>query len=399
VLSPRVAFFPDSFLEVNGVARTSAALDAFARRRALPFLTVHAGPALHAEYGETGGRLQLPRGPLSLRLEADLTCDLLFWRHAHRVRRAVAAFRPDVIHITGPNDVGQLGAWTAWRLRIPIVASWHTNVHEFAGRRVVRLLRWLPPGLQARAVEQVERRVLDLAALFYRTARITLAPGEELVELLARRTGRPARLMRRGIDADAFSPAWRTARDELFRLGYVGRLSPEKNVRLLAEIERELLARGIRPFRFIIVGRGSERQWLARHMQTAHLPGVLTGEALSRAYADMDVFLFPSATDTFGNAVLEALASGTPAVVTTSGGPRTIVEDGISGVVADGPTAFADAVATLMTDSARLREMRDAARARALEFSWDRIFEGVYDAYAEAADSDAVRAGAEVARL
>jgi phosphatidylinositol alpha 1,6-mannosyltransferase len=389
VLSPRVAFFPDSYLEINGVARTSAALGAFARRRELPFLTVHAGPVLREAYAEDGGTLQLRRGPVSLRLETDLTCDLLFWRHAARVMRAMRAFRPDVIHITGPNDLGQLGAWTAWRLRIPVLASWHTNVHEFAAERIARLLSLLPRQARRRIAAGVERRVLELAVLFYRTARVILAPNEELVDLLEERTGRPARVMRRGIDPDVFSPGWRTAGDDLFRVGYVGRLSPEKNVRLLAGIERALHARGVRPFRFVVVGGGSEREWLARNLAAADLRGVLTGEALSRAYADMDVFLFPSTTDTFGNAVLEALASGTPAIVTGAGGPRTIVEHGVSGFVADGAAGFAEAVAALMTDPLRLQEMRHAGRARALQFSWDRIFEGVYDAYAEAIGSAA----------
>jgi phosphatidylinositol alpha 1,6-mannosyltransferase len=384
VLSPRVAFFPDSFLEVNGVARTSAALEAFARARGLPFLTVHAGPDLRDDTSQQGGRLQLPRSRASLTLEADLSCDLLVWRHARRVRRALCLFRPDVVHITGPNDMSQIGAWTAWRLGVPIVASWHTNVHEFAARRVAHLVSRLPAAVQARLVEQVGRRVLDLAALYYRSARIILAPSAELVDTLEHRTGRPGRLMRRGLDAETFSPRWRTAADRVFRLGYVGRLSPEKNVRLLRDVERALLSRHAGPFRFVIVGFGSERDWLAQNLEHVELPGLLTGAALSRAYADMDVFLFPSTTDTFGNVVLEALASGTPAIVTSSGGPRTIVEDGTSGLVADDASGFAEAITLLMNDPARLAAMRAAARARALQFSWPRIFEGVYDAYGEA---------------
>lgn len=381
---PRVAFFPDSYLEINGVARTSAALDAFARRRGLPFLTVHAGPVLEIAYSGSGGRLQLPRSRVALGLETDLTCDLIFWRHAGRVREALHAFRPDVVHITGPNDVGQLGAWLAWRLGIPVVGSWHTNVHEFAGRRIARVLERVPPGMRSRLVRQVERRVLELAALFYRIPRVLLAPSEELAVLLGQRTRRPVRLMRRGIETDVFSPAWRTARAGVFRLGYVGRLSPEKNIRMLAAIDAALRERQVPVYRFVVIGDGTERAWLAGAIPSAELPGIVTGRRLSRAYADMDLFVFPSTTDTFGNAVLEALASGVPAIVTGEGGPKTIVEDGVSGIVAHGAAGFAEAIAALMNDPARLRAMREAARGRALQFSWDRIFEGVYDAYAEA---------------
>ena len=384
MLSPRVAFLPDCFVEVNGVARTSAALEGFARRRGLPFLVVHAGPCLHEAYGADGGTLQLPRSPVALRLETDLHCDLLFWRHAWRVRRALAAFRPDVLHITGPNDVGQLGAWLAWRLGIPLVASWHTNVHEFAARRTARLLGGVPPAVRDPILRQVEARVLDAAILFYRIPRRLMAPNAELVALLEERTGKPTRLMRRGIQTDLFTPSKRTAGSGPFRLGYVGRLSAEKNVRLLAEVEQNLIARGAPPFRFVIIGQGSEGAWLAAHMQTAEFPGLLQGEALADAYADLDAFLFPSATDTFGLVVLEALASGVPAVVTPFGGPRTIIEDGVSGVVAQDAAGFADAVMRLMGDPEQHRRMRTAARERALDYSWDRTFETVYETYGDA---------------
>ncbi len=94
----------------------------------------------------------------------------------------------------------------------------------------------------------------------------------------------------------------------------------------------------------------------------------------------MDLFVFPSHTDTFGNVVLEALASGVPAIVTPDGGPCTIVRDGITGrIVPD--AEFAAAVAGILADPAKHAEMRIAARAHALTMSWDSVFEGVYAAY------------------
>ena len=112
-----------------------------------------------------------------------------------------------------------------------------------------------------------------------------------------------------------------------FTLGFVGRLSIEKNVHQLAVIHDELLAQGITNFRFLIIGHGQEGVWMQERMTHASFPGVLHGEALSQAYASMDLFVFPSHTDTFGNVVLEALASGVPAIVTPDGGPRYIVRD------------------------------------------------------------------------
>ena len=109
-IEPRVAFFPDSFAEVNGVAHTSRQFVAFAERRNLPMLCVHGGRRTErvVEGGVT--RLSLRRGNVGFRLEADFRYDLFFWRHAERALEAAREFKADVVHITGPNDAGQLGA-------------------------------------------------------------------------------------------------------------------------------------------------------------------------------------------------------------------------------------------------------------------------------------------------
>jgi phosphatidylinositol alpha 1,6-mannosyltransferase len=107
---------------------------------------------------------------------------------------------------------------------------------------------------------------------------------------------------------------------------------------------------------------------------------VLRGAALARAYANMDVLVFPSHTDTFGNVVLEALASGVPAVVTPDGGPKFIVRDGETGFVTVNDQ-FASAVAELVRDRSQLGEMRLKARAYALGCSWDAVFDRVYAGY------------------
>ena len=109
---------------------------------------------------------------------------------------------------------------------------------------------------------------------------------------------------------------------------------------------------------------------------------MLRGNDLARAYANMDLFVFPSHTDTFGNVVLEALASGVPAVVTPDGGPRYIVKDGETGLIAT-DDEFSDAVARLMLDRPLHAQMRSAARLYALSASWDAVFEGVYSTYDE----------------
>ena len=386
---PRVAYFPDSFHEVNGVAHTSRNFLAFAERHRLPFLCVRAGgrTAAFEQIGELR-TLELGRSKASVRMEKDLEFDALFWRHAGAIRRELKRFKPDVIHITGPSELGIFGAYFAWELSIPLAASWHTNLHEYAARRMV----WLTQHLGERRGGAVERGVesgaLWATSQFYKLAQVLFAPNDELCRMLERSTGRPCYLMQRGVDTELFSPARRVriAGDNTVVLGYVGRLSVEKNVALLARVERELAAMGVGGVRFLIVGHGSEEPALRAELSQANFAGVLRGTALAEAYANMDLLVFPSHTDTFGNVVLEALASGVPAVVTPDGGPKFIVRDGETGFVVQ-DDEFARAVAILVQDRARLERMRVCARAYAMECSWDTVFERVYAGYETALEA------------
>lgn len=381
---PRVAFFPDSFIEVNGVAHTSRMLAAYAQQQELPMLCVHG--AAHTAHSTAGSlhQLALARSGCGFRLDADFRYDLLFWRHATRALAAVRDFRADLVHITGPNDTGQLGAYVAWKLGLPLVISWHTNVHEYAGLRLERLLPWLPSVVRRTLARQAAQLSLRSTLQFYQLGRVLLAPNDELCALLRRGTHRPVELMPRGVDTALFAPHKRLRTDSTFVFGYVGRLTPEKNVRWLAILEQGLAAAGVENFRFVIVGEGSERDWLEQNMRHAEFTGVLRGETLARAYANFDLFVFPSTTDTFGNVVLEAQAAGVPALVSAHGGPKFIIQDGVSGLTANTAQEFLQAALGLCTDRARLSAMRAAARARAAEFSWEHVFGLVYQAYAAA---------------
>src|SRR5262249_17733331 len=139
----KVALFSDSHYEANGVARTTCALERYAEQRGLPLLSVHAGPSTGVTAEGSVLRLELKRSQLSpFRLEHDLRFDVAMWRHLRRVMRELRAFAPDVLHFTGPSDIGLLGVYAGCRLGLPMVGSWHTNLHEYASRRL--RLNWLP---------------------------------------------------------------------------------------------------------------------------------------------------------------------------------------------------------------------------------------------------------------
>lgn len=370
----RIAFFPDSYLEVNGVALTSRQLVAFAKRRGYPFFVLHAGPETRLSADGSVTEFELKRGPLSVQADADYWFDPLLWRYLERAEQALREFKPDLVHITGPSDVGILGVRLAFKLGVPIAASWHTNLHEYAGRRMGKLLgdsvaRW------------AERRALDASLRYYRFGKLLYAPNEELAAMIERGTGRRTFLMRRGVDTILYSPEKRRRMDDAFTLGFVGRLTPEKNVQLLAKLEQAIVAAGQAEYKFLVCGQGSEREWLISNLRRAEIPGVLRGEDLARAYANMDLFVFPSWTDTFGNVVQEAMASGAPAIVTAGGGPKFIVEHGKTGFVARTDDEFIELTLKVMADKALHRRMSAAAREYALGVSWDSVFDQVYDKY------------------
>jgi len=167
----------------------------------------------------------------------------------------------------------------------------------------------------------------------------------------------------------------------LLRLGFVGRITPEKGVRLFRKIEQALESAGHGDFRILMVGDGSEVGWLKQNLKHGEFLGVLRGEDLARAYANMDLFVFPSKTDTFGNVIQESAASQVASVVTNEGGPKHLVEAGITGLVAESDDEFVRQVAGLCGDRGRLSKMGVAARARVIGTSWDAAFEMTYEAY------------------
>ena len=380
---PRVALFTDSYYEANGVARTAASFEAFAAARERPLLVVHGGEATQLVESGSVVRLELARWRrTSFALDHDLRFDLALWRHVRRVADVVRWFRPDVLHFTGPSDVGQLAAALGRRLGVPMVGSWHTNLHEYASRRLLQRFAGLREQTRLRMRLSVEHHALAVTMLFYRLPRVVLAPNEEWKAQIEWRTGKPTFLMTRGVDTDLFTPARRRRTDAgVVNIGYVGRLSAEKNVRALARVRAALAAAGASHVRFTVIGDGAERSWLQARMPDAGFTGVLRGDQLADAYANLDLFLFPSETETVGNVVLEAMASGVPVVAMARGGPKFIAASPASAMLAQTEDELVEFTTRLVRDGVRRRAMGVAARASSLERSWAAVFETVYGAY------------------
>jgi phosphatidylinositol alpha 1,6-mannosyltransferase len=389
----RVALFTDCFSEANGVATLSRQFAAFASRRQLPFLCVRSGPRTQAVRERSVTAVNLKRGPAAFPLDHDLSCDPFLSRYKSWVTQQILQFRPQLVHIVGPGDIGILGVWVAHTLRVPLVASWHTNLHEYAGRRLQKLFSFLPDTWRECISLAAERQSLRACMRFYGLARFVLAPNEATVRLLQERTGKPAFLMAHGVDTDAYSPQRRRRRDRTFSIGYVGRLTPEKNVLLFAGLEKSLLHRGARDFRFTLIGEGSEKDWLRQNIEFGETPGILRGEALAEAFANMDVFVFPSRTETFGLVLLEAMASGVPVVVSPQTGARIGIRHGVTGFHAPDLDSFTDSVLRLMNSEPLRQRMGAAARIFCCSRMWNGVFEQLYSTYQRGLEASACQLG------
>jgi glycosyltransferase involved in cell wall biosynthesis len=375
--------FADTFFEANGVGTLSRQLAEFAKMHGYPMLVIRGGQQTGVTQDGSLETLELKRSPASFPVDKTLYFDPLLMRHRKLVLERVRTFKPDLIHITGPGDMGLLGAWVAHILGLASVGSWHTNFHEYLSRRLQMVLKPLPERLRKRACNLVEHQTLRFLMRFYRSARFTVAPNEAMVNLLRERTKRPSHLMLHGVDLSRYKPAPLT-NDKVgrpFCIGYVGRLTTEKNVRNLAIVEEKLIAKGEHDYRFLIVGEGGQESWLREHLKRAEVAGVLRGENLAAAYRQMDVLVFPSRTDTFGLVLLEAMASGVPVILAPETGRRVGVEDGVSGFLTED---VAESVLRLMHDPPARESMGRAAHNFASTQGWDRVFNELYRTFGSA---------------
>ena len=173
-------------------------------------------------------------------------------------------------------------------------------MHQYAEQRASALPFFLPGVLRERLGAAIRQGSLLATLRFYHIAQVLFAPNQELIDVIEKGTGKSCYPMHRGVDTELFNPRRRDRTDDTFVIGFVGRLTVEKNIRDLVELEPNLIRAGLMNFRFSIVGQGAEEPWLRSNMQKADFTGVLRGKALARAYANMDVFAFPSKTDTYG---------------------------------------------------------------------------------------------------
>ncbi|MEW1961528.1 GDSL-type esterase/lipase family protein [Microbacterium sp. NPDC077644] len=286
-----------------------------------------------------------------------------------RVAGSLARFRPDVVHLASPFALGWRGVLAASRLGLPSVAAYQTDVAAYTERYRV-----------AATTNFAQNHILRL----HRRATLTLAPSSESEQQLVGLGVDRIRRWGRGVDAERFHPG---ARDENWQrpagevvVGYVGRLAAEKQVEDLRVLH------GLPGVRLVIVGDGPARSRLETLMPGAVFLGHLDGDRLAMAMASFDVFVHPGESETFGQTLQEAHASGVPIVATGRGGPLDLVRMGIDGWLYR-PGDLDDLrmrVLDLTGDARKRRAFGVAGRAAVEGRSWQAVCDQLLDHFDEA---------------
>ena len=287
-----------------------------------------------------------------------------------RLKQRWRAHRPDLVHVATEGPLGLAALQAARALGIPVSSSFHTNFHAYSKHYHVGFLH---------------DAGLAYFRWFHNRAACTFAPSVDVIAALATSGFRNLHLMGRGVDTALFHPA---RRDEALRASWgagpdtpvamcVGRLAAEKNLPLVVATWAALRAR-LPDLKLALVGDGPMRASLARKFPEVIFPGVRRGDDLARHYASGDLFLFASVTETFGNVVTEALASGLVVVAYDYAAARAHVREGENGFLASlgDAAAFQAAATRAVAQRHRWPHLRDAARRTAQTLSWDQVVDG-----------------------
>ncbi|MBN2420450.1 MAG: glycosyltransferase family 1 protein, partial [Deltaproteobacteria bacterium] len=362
----KIAHFTDTFNEVNGVARTLRMQVEVAKSNGKDLTMITCGPDYGTEYVKTFepiGEFDMPEYP-EITLYYPPILKMLDYCYQQKYTH---------IHSATPGPVGLAAMLISKILKIPHYSTYHTAFPQYAHKltddQAIGELMW------------------KYVIWFYNQTDMVFVPSHSTGDELAEKGIKKEKIVfyPRGIDTKRFHPGKRNGffkknyrlNDASFKLLYVGRVSKEKNLALLASIYKGLVQQG-GDYHLVVVGEGpylnEMKQGLDGYPVT--FTGYLKGEDLSQAYASSDLFFFPSETDTFGNAVLEAQASGLPVFVTDTGGPKENMVPGETGIVFN--TKDIEKIISDIGRISRNKKLINMMRRKAREYVEKRTFESAY---------------------
>lgn len=369
----RIAIFTDTFApDVNGVARTLKRFTDYLEANGYEYRVF--APISTNESRFTSHIHRFASLPFFLYPECRLALPNML-----QVKAELQRFKPDLIHVATPFNIGLCGLHYAKKLNIPIVGSYHTDFDQY---------------LKYYDLQFFSKFLWKYMHWFHKPLRQIFVPSHETMEQLKRKGFSNIRIWGRGVDCNLFHPNYSVQEvreqyqiNEKYILSYVGRLAPEKDIETLLNISLQLPEIIRSQIHWLIVGDGPSKEEMVKSApENMTFAGYLNGENLAKVYASSDLFIFPSSTETFGNVVLEALATGTPVIAANSGGVKNIVNQGITGTLCEPKHVeqFQTAIISLLENDTLRLKMSEDARKYALSQSWDQIFEGLLKDYEEA---------------
>jgi len=269
--------------------------------------------------------------------------------------------RPDVVYVATESPLGMSAIKVARKMEIPVAAGFHTNFHQY---------------MKQYRLGKMQDTALNYLHRVHGLAHCTIAPSPDVRDALVRDGFQNIKLLGRGVDSGLFHPEKRCAK---LRMEWVGRVAPEKNLELAVEAF-EAMKKSVPDVCCVVVGDGPTRAAMEQKNRYIHFAGVQRGEALARHYASADILLFPSETETFGNVVLEGMASGMVTVAYNYAAASLHVQHGENGLLA--PKGDMKAFVKTACDALQLEQfgmMRTQARETAKKLGWEAItkaFEG-----------------------
>ncbi|MBM7573488.1 glycosyltransferase family 4 protein [Aquibacillus albus] len=366
----KIAIFTDTYVpDVNGVAKTLQRFTNYLSDQGHEYQVF--APKSTKESKFTSQVHHLTSLPFFMYPDCRFSIPNLF-----QVKAEILRFQPDLIHIATPFNVGLCGLRYAKKYNIPIVGSYHTDFDKY---------------LSYYNLDILSKPLWKYFHWFHRPMQKIFVPSADTLYTLKQMGFTNLEIWGRGVDTTLFQPTMdnylirkKYNIKEKYILNYVGRISPEKNVELLLEINAVLPKHLSDQIRWIIVGDGPSKPELMKQAPAnMTFTGYLHGKDLADVYAASDLFVFPSATETFGNVVLEAMASGTPAISANSGGVVTIIKHGKNGFLCDPkhPEQFAITIENTIKNSEILATMSSQARAYAITQTWESTFDKLIAAY------------------
>lgn len=301
-----------------------------------------------------------------------------------RLRHILKFFKPDIIHFTTPSLLGKYAVNYARKNNIKLSTTYHTHFISYVDYYLYKTPNF------SKTVKLIGQKMMEW---YYNKCDIIFVPSQALFEELIKIGIQKERLWLwgRGVDNDIFSPSYKDpdlvpglTSNKNRSLLYVGRIVWEKDIQILKDIYKSI-QKSKQNISIIVTGEGPQKEILQSKMPKAIFTGSLYGEDLAKLYASCDIFVFPSTTETFGNVVLEAMASGLPVVVSNKGGQVGFVKDMYSGMIAKAKDSkdFINKINLLLSNDQLYNSIRDNALSYAKSQSWDKLVQKLFVKYDE----------------